>query len=148
MTDLIVKSSAFENNKQIPSKYSCDGQEVNPPLTVESIPAETKTLALIVTDPDAPRGTFDHWIVWNISPSSKIEENSIPGTQGINSAGEHDYIGMCPPYGSHRYFFKVYALDTKLELNPNLTKKKDLAKAMQGHVLAQGELMGHYIRNK
>lgn len=148
MTDLIVKSTAFANNEQIPSKYSCDGQEVNPPLTIEGIPAETKTLALIVDDPDAPRGTFDHWIIWNIQSFSKIEENSIPGTQGVNSAGERNYIGMCPPSGSHRYFFKVYALDTKLELNPDLTKKKDLEKAMQGHVLAKGELMGHYIRKK
>ena len=146
MTDLIIKSPAFENNKLIPSKYSCDGEEISPPITVENIPPQTKTLALILDDPDAPRGTFDHWIVWNISPNGKIAENSIPGTQGLNSADQQAYIGMCPPSGTHRYFFKVYALDTKLELKANSTKKKDLEKAMQGHVLAKGELIGLYSR--
>ena len=146
MADLTVKSAAFENNKPIPKKYSCDGEEVNPPLTVEGIPKETKTLALIVDDPDAPRGTFDHWIVWNINPTGKIEENSVPGTEGVNSAGQRVYIGMCPPSGTHRYFFKVYALDAKLELKPEQTKKKDMEKAMQGHILAKGELIGLYHR--
>jgi Raf kinase inhibitor-like YbhB/YbcL family protein len=146
MADLIVKSPAFENNKLIPSKYSCDGSEVNPPLTIEGIPKETKTLALIIDDPDAPRGIFDHWIVWNIAPSGKIEENSVPGTEGLNSAGQQAYVGMCPPGGTHRYFFKVYALDTKLELKPNATKKKDLEKAIQGHTIAKGELVGLYRR--
>ena len=94
MADLIVRSPVFENNKLIPSKYSCDGQEVNPPLTVENIPQGTKTVALIVDDPDAPRGTFDHWIVWNITPSEKIDENSKPGIEGLNGAGQVGYIGM------------------------------------------------------
>ncbi len=146
MPDLVVTSPVFENNKIIPRKYSCDGQEINPPLTIEGIPEETTTLALIVDDPDAPRGTFDHWIVWNISPKSKIEENSVPGTEGMNSAGQRSYIGMCPPSGTHRYFFKVYALGVKLELKPEQTKKKDLEKAMQGHILAKGELIGLYRR--
>jgi Raf kinase inhibitor-like YbhB/YbcL family protein len=146
MTGLTVKSPAFENNKPIPQKYSCDGQEVNPPLTVEGIPQATKTLALIVEDPDAPRGTFDHWLVWNIVPTGKIEENSIPGVEGINTSGEQTYVSPCPPFGTHKYFFKVYALDTELALKPLATKKKDLEKAMQGHVLAQGELMGLYSR--
>ncbi len=146
MPELTVKSTAFENNKLIPAKYSCDGNEVNPPLTIEGTPLETKTLALIVDDPDAPRGTFDHWVVWNIPPTGKIEENSVPGTEGLNTAGQHAYIGMCPPSGMHRYFFKVYALDVKLALNANFTRKKDLEKAMQGHVLAKGELMGLYNR--
>ena len=147
MTNLAVKSPAFENNKLIPSKYSCDGEEVNPPLTIEGAPAGTKALALIVDDPDAPRGTFDHWVVWNISPTGKIEENSVPGIEGVNSAGQRVYVGMCPPSGTHRYFFKVYALDTKLDLNPN-SKKKDVEKAMQGHILAKGELVGLYHRPK
>jgi hypothetical protein len=146
MPDLIVKSSAFENNKLIPSKYSCDGEEISPPITVEGIPPQTKTVALILDDPDAPRGTFDHWIVWNIPPTGKIAENSVPGTQGLNSASQQTYIGMCPPSGTHRYFFKVYALDTKLDLKANSTKKKDLEKAMQGHILAKGELIGLYAR--
>lgn len=148
MTGLTVKSPAFENNKFIPVKYTCDGDEINPSLTIEGIPQGTKTLALIVDDPDAPSGTFDHWIVWNIPPTGKIEENSVPGTQGLNSAGQHSYIGMCPPSGTHRYFFKVYALDTKLDLKPESTKKKDLEKAMHGHVLSKGELIGLYNRNR
>jgi Raf kinase inhibitor-like YbhB/YbcL family protein len=146
MSDLIVKSPAFESNKNIPSKYSCDGDEVNPPLTIESIPTGTKTIALIIDDPDAPRGTFDHWVMWNIPPADKIAENSVPGTQGLNGANQQSYIGMCPPSGTHRYFFKVYALDAKLDLKANSTKKKDLEKAMQGHILAKGELTGLYQR--
>jgi Raf kinase inhibitor-like YbhB/YbcL family protein len=146
MADLVVRSPVFENNKPIPRKYSCDGQEVNPPLTIEGIPASTKTLVLIMDDPDAPRGTFDHWIVWNIPPTGKIEENKVPGTEGINSSGQKAYVGICPPYGTHRYFFKVCALDTKLDLKPDTTRKSDLEKAMQGHVLAKGELIGTYRR--
>ena len=146
MEDLTVKSPAFENNTPIPRKYSCDGQEVNPPLTIEGIPTAAKTLTLIVDDPDAARGTFNHWVVWNISPTAKIEENSIPGTEGVNSAAERTYVGMCPPSGTHRYFFKAYALDTRLELKPEATRKKDLEKAMQGHIIAKGELIGLYRR--
>jgi Raf kinase inhibitor-like YbhB/YbcL family protein len=146
MADLVVKSPVFENNKPIPKKYSCDGEEVNPPLTVECIPDAAKTLALIVDDPDAPRGIFDHWVVWNISPTGKIEEKMVPGTEGLNGAGQQGYVGMCPPSGTHRYFFKVYALDVKLDLQAKATKKKDLEKAMQGHILAKGELVGLYRR--
>lgn len=146
MPDLIVKSSAFENNKLIPKKYSCDGDEVNPPISIEGIPSSAKTVALILDDPDAPRGTFDHWIVWNIPPTSKIEENTVPGIEGLNGASTQSYVGMCPPSGTHRYFFKVYALDTKLDLKANATKKKDLENAMKGHILAKGELIGLYKR--
>lgn len=147
MAELTVKSLAFENNKLIPKKYSCDGEEVNPPLIIAGIPDGTKSLVLLVDDPDAPRGTFDHWVMWNIPPATNVAENSVPGTEGLNSAGEHKYIGMCPPYGTHRYFFKVYALNTKLTLNANATRKKDLEKAMQGHILAKGELVGLYARS-
>jgi Raf kinase inhibitor-like YbhB/YbcL family protein len=146
MVDLVVKSPVFENNKSIPKKYSCDGEEVNPPLSVEGLPKEAKTLVLIVDDPDAPRGTFDHWIVWNIPAVGKIDENSVPGTEGVNSASQRSYVGMCPPSGTHRYFFKVYALDTNLDLKPEQTKKKDLEKAMQGHILGRGEIVGLYRR--
>ncbi len=146
MPDLIVKSPVFEHNKPIPIKYSCDGDEVNPPITVEGLPVGATTIALVIDDPDAPRGTFDHWVVYNIPPASKIAENTVPGTEGVNSAGRQAYVGMCPPSGTHRYFFKVYALDTKLNLNPNATRKKDLEKAMQGHILARGELIGLYSR--
>jgi len=143
---MLVRSPAFENNKLIPVKYTCDGADVNPPLTIEGVPEETKTLVLIVDDPDAPMGTFDHWIVWNIpSTTRKIEENTVPGTEGISSYRKHAYGGPCPPYGTHRYFFKVYALDARLDLKSNSTKK-DVEKAMKGHILAEGELLGLYRR--
>jgi hypothetical protein len=147
MKELTVSSPAFENNKLIPAKYTCDGDNVNPPLTIEGVPDGTKSLVLIVDDPDAPMGTWDHWIVWNIPPTSKIEENTVPGTEGVNDSRKHSYGGPCPPWGTHRYFFKVYALDTKLDLNPN-SRKKDVEKAMQGHILAKGELVGLYRRSR
>jgi Raf kinase inhibitor-like YbhB/YbcL family protein len=145
MNELTVTSPAFENNKFIPSKYTCDGDDVNPPLIIKGIPEATKSLVLIVDDPDAPMGTWDHWIVWNIPPTNKIEENSVPGTEGFNDFRRHSYGGPCPPSGTHRYFFKVYALDTKLNLDSN-SRKKDIEKAMKGHILAQGELVGLYRR--
>lgn len=146
MAELLVKSPVFEANKHIPRKYSCDGDEINPPITIDGIPKEAKTLVLIVDDPDAPMGTFDHWVVWNIPPSSsKIGENTVPGTEGLNSARQRGYMGPCPPSGTHRYFFKVYALDAELKLGAG-TKKKDVEKAMQGHILAKGELIGLYSR--
>ena len=147
MKKLSVESPAFENNKLIPAKYTCDGDDVNPPLIIKGIPEKAKTLALIVDDPDAPMGTWDHWIVWNIPPTGKIEENTVPGTEGMNTARKHSYGGPCPPYGTHRYFFKVYALDTKLTLNPD-SKKKDVEKAMESHILAKGELVGLYRRSR
>jgi hypothetical protein len=146
MADLLVKSPVFEHGKLIPKKYTCDGQDINPPITIEGIPKEAKTLVLAVDDPDAPSGTWDHWIVWNIPAStSKIAENSVPGEEGVNSARQQGYMGPCPPGGTHRYFFKVYALDTELSLGSG-SRKKDAEKAMQGHVLAKGELMGLYRR--
>ncbi len=146
MKKLLVKSSAFENNKPIPVKYTCDGADVNPPLTIDGVPEETKTLVLIVDDPDAPMGTFDHWVVWNIPAATRrIEENTVPGIEGMSSYRKHAYGGPCPPYGTHRYFFKVYALDTQLDLKLNSTKR-DVEKAMKGHILAEGELVGLYSR--
>lgn len=146
MQELIVKSPVFESNKLIPRKYTCDGYDINPSLTIEGTPEEAKTLALIVDDPDAPSGTFDHWIVWNIPASTnKIGENAVPGKEGMNSAKQVGYMGPCPPGGTHRYFFKVYALDVELNLGIN-SRKKDVEKAMQGHILAKGELVGLYSR--
>ena len=147
MKELAITSSAFENNKQIPSKYTCDGADVSPPLTIANIPEKAKTLALIVEDPDAPAGLWIHWVVWNIPPTSSIKENHAPGTEGLNTNREHAYHGPCPQSGTHRYFFKVYALDTKLDLGEN-SDKKDVEKAMQGHILAKGELMGLYRRSR
>jgi len=142
---LVITSPAFENNKLIPKKYTCDGEDVNPPLSIEGVPEETKSLVLIVDDPDAPMGTWDHWIVWDIPPTNKIGENTVPGVEGLNNFRKHSYGGPCPPSGTHRYFFKVYALDTKLSLNSN-SRKKDVEKAMNGHILAEGKLIGLYSR--
>lgn len=142
---LIIASPAFENNKPIPRKYSCDGEDVNPPLSIEGVPEGTKSLVLIVDDPDAPMGTWDHWIVWNIQPTNRIGENTVPGVEGLNSFRKHSYGGPCPPSGTHRYFFKVYALDTKLSLNPD-SKKRDVENAMKAHILASSELVGLYSR--
>src|SRR5512137_619908 len=114
MKELILTSPAFKNNQTIPIKYTSNGP--NPPLTIEGIPEATKSLALILDDPDAPRGTFDHWIIWNIPPTqNKIAENTSPGIEGLNSAQENRYIGPYPPPGKpHHYIFRIYAVDKQL----------------------------------
>ena len=148
MSALKLSSQAFNPSALIPAKYTCDGQDVNPPLLIENIPAETKSLALIVDDPDAPAGTWVHWVVWNISPAtSEIKEHSLPSgaQEGMTDFRRRGYGGPCPPSGTHRYFFKLYALDTMLSLSPNATKAA-LESAMKGHILAQAELMGLYKR--
>ena len=148
MGALQITSPAFQNNDNIPSKYMCDGSDINPALVIENCPPGTKSLALICDDPDAPMGTWVHWVIWNIPPSVKeIKENTVPqgAVEGMNDFRRHRYGGPCPPSGTHRYFFKVYALDTMLTINPNSTKV-DLEKAMQGHILAQGQLIGLYKR--
>jgi Raf kinase inhibitor-like YbhB/YbcL family protein len=144
---LIISSSAFENEGVIPSKYTCDGEEINPPLRVENIPEGTQTLAIIVEDPDAPKGTFDHWLVWNIPPESIIEENRIPGISGKNSGGKTGYYAPCPPSGYHRYYFHVFALNSSLDLQAG-TDKKTLQAEMEPHILAKGSLMGRYQKNR
>lgn len=138
---LTVKSPAFANNDFIPSKYTCTGSNINPELIIKDLPDEAKSLALIVEDPDASSGTFDHWVMWNIPVKDKIEENSTPGAQGKNGKNENKYTGPCPSTGTHHYHFKVYALDTKLDLPIN-TDKNDLLKTMKSHILASGELIG------
>jgi Raf kinase inhibitor-like YbhB/YbcL family protein len=143
---LTVSSPAFRYEGMIPSKYTCDGESINPPLQIDQIPEETKTLAIIMEDPDAPKGTYDHWLLWNISPINRISENSIPGISGINGSGKTGYHPPCPPSGSHRYYFHVYALDTALDLEAG-TNKEALQKAMKTHILAKGTLMGHYQRS-
>jgi Raf kinase inhibitor-like YbhB/YbcL family protein len=145
MEQLSVTSPAFGNNQLTPKRYTCDGEDVNPPLSIGKVPEGTRTLALIVDDPDAPMGTWDHWIVWNIPPTSKIEENTVPGVEGLNDFRKHSYGGPCPPSGTHRYFFKIYALDTQLNIPVN-SRKRDLEGAMKGHMLAKGELVGLYRR--
>jgi hypothetical protein len=143
---LLHVKSVFPNNGRIPDKYTCKGEDVNPEIIIEGIPVEAKSLALIVDDPDAPMGTWDHWIVWNIKPLSKIAENSVPGVEGVNSAGQKKWHGPCPPSGTHRYFFKVFALDCMLNIS-NSSRKVDLEKAMKGHIIAKGELVGLYSKN-
>jgi Raf kinase inhibitor-like YbhB/YbcL family protein len=146
MKELTIKSPAFQFNSQIPKKYTCDGEGTNPPITIEGSPKESKSLILIMDDPDAPGGTFDHWVVWNIPPSTtKIAEHSVPGTEGLNGGRNSGYTGPCPPSGTHRYFFKVYALDIELKLGAKTTKR-DLEKAIQNHILGKGELIGLYRR--
>lgn len=138
---LKISSPAFENNKPFPKKYTCDGVNVNPPLTIENVPREAKSLALILDDKDAPRGTYVHWILWGIHPGlAEIRENSVPedAVQGRNDFKKNNYGGPCPPSRAHRYVFKVYALDVQLKLDP-ISMKADLEKAMEGHVIARGE---------
>ncbi len=142
---LHITSPAFKESAPIPSRYTCDADDINPALHIESIPAESKTLALIMDDPDAPRGTYVHWVVWNIRPAADIPENSTPGEEGRNDFGRSGYGGPCPPSGIHRYYFKIYALDTALTLERGTTKQQ-LLDTMEGHVLAQGQLMGTYAR--
>jgi Raf kinase inhibitor-like YbhB/YbcL family protein len=136
-----VFSSAFESNGTIPRKYTCNGENVNPPLEFEGIPEEAESLVLIVDDPDAPMKTFTHWIVWNIEPIAKVEEDSIPGVEGVNDFRKIGYGGPCPPSGTHRYFFRVYVLDKKLDLKAG-ANRKELQSEMIGHIVAEGELMG------
>lgn len=150
---ITLTSSAFEEGGMIPRKYTCDDIDVSPPLAWDAVPDGTKSLALICDDPDAPVGTWVHWVVFNI-PSEVYDlaenqphEETLPNgaTQGRNDFRNIGYGGPCPPSGTHRYFFKLYALDTLLDLKPGATKK-DLLKAMEGHILAQAQLMGRYRR--
>jgi hypothetical protein len=145
---LKISSPAFENNGEIPGKYTCDGVNVNPPLKIENVPSEIKSLGLVFDDIDAPRGTYVHWILWNIGPSVKeIKENSVPegAVQGMNDFKKRHYGGPCPPGRAHKYVFRIYALDTLLNLSQNSTKK-DLEKAMEGHIISRAQLMGVYKR--
>ncbi len=142
---LKVSSGAFENEGMIPAKYTCDGENINPPLDIEHIPEEAQCLVLIVDDPDAPSGVWTHWIVWNIPVTHHIKENHVHGTEGLNDFKQTRYGGPCPPSGTHRYFFKVYALDQILVL-PSHTNKKGLEKEMSEHIIAFGELVGIYTR--
>ena len=145
-SSISITSSSFQAGGDIPAKFTCDGTNVSPALQIGGVPNEAKSLVLIVDDPDAPRGLFTHWIIWNIDPkTTRVAENSAPaaGVQGTNDFGKRNYGGPCPPSGTHRYFFKIVALDIKLELKPS-ARRAELDAAMRGHVLAQGELMGRY----
>ena len=141
---LKLASPDFEHNKNIPLKFTCQGEDISPNLYISDVPEGAKSLVLIVDDPDAPRGNWDHWIVFNIDPGMRvIPENSIPGIQGTNDFGKLDWGGPCPPRGTHRYFFKLYALDRMLSL-PQGVKKDQVLKSMEGYVLDKTELIGLY----
>ena len=142
-----ITSPAFENRQLIPSKYTCDGKNINPPLHFSEIPAGTRSFVLIVDDPDAPAGTWIHWIVYNLPPDvTTIQEGAMPdGLQGKNSFGKSSYGGPCPPSGIHRYYFKLYALDVMLPVIDH-PDKKAVETAMKNHILAQTELIGLYKR--
>jgi Raf kinase inhibitor-like YbhB/YbcL family protein len=144
-----VTSSAFHEGGNIPSKFTCDGSDTSPPLQITGIPSDAKSLVLIVDDPDAPGGLFTHWLIWNIPPqTSLIAEGSAPkGAQGANDFGKSGYRGPCPPPGTHRYSFKIFALDRELDLHSG-AKRSQVDGAMKGHIIAQGELVGRYTRKK
>jgi len=143
--DLIVQSTAFANRHYIPYRYTCDAENINPALRISGIPHGTKSLVLIMLDTSAAFGVFDHWLVWNIPPTGRIDENSSPGVTGWNSRKENKYTGPCPPNGRHEYRFRVYALDIFLNLSAN-NHKEAVLKAIRGHVLAKGELTGLFQR--
>ena len=153
--DIQLLSTAFHQGETIPVQYTCDGNDVSPPLRFGNIPKDTQSLALICEDPDAPSGVFVHWLIYNLPPtvSDLPEALSITGplegsgaSEGRNDFNNIDYDGPCPPPGNfHRYFFRIYALDTKLPLQEGATKH-ELVRAMVGHILATGHLMGTYKR--
>lgn len=147
---LSLISPVFTHNAPIPAQYTCDGVNVSPPLAISGVPAATKSLVLISDDPDAPMGTWVHWLLWNIDPQTQeIAEGKVPprSVEGTTSWGKPGYGGPCPPSGTHRYFFKLYALDTPLDLLSSADKTR-LETAMERHVLAQTELIGLYQRSR
>lgn len=143
-----ITSSAFLPNEKIPAKYTCDGENINPGLTISQVPKEAQSLVLIVDDPDAPNGIFTHWVVFNIPPATvQILENSVPenSLEGTTDFGKAGYGGPCPPSGVHRYFFKLYALDQILNV-PEGSIREEVEKAMEGHILEQAQIIGTYGR--
>jgi len=151
--EIKITSSAFEEGGLIPAKYTCDGADVSPPLQWDAVPEGTKSVALICDDPDAPMGTWVHWVLFNLPSDAKELAENIPAEetlpngakQGVNDFGRIGYGGPCPPGGTHRYFFKIYALDTEVGLEAGADKRQ-LLKAMEGHILEQGQLVGKYKR--
>jgi len=151
--EIRITSSSFEDGGLIPARYTCDGADVSPPLQWDAVPEGTKSIALICDDPDAPMGTWVHWVLFNLpSEANELAENipaeeTLPNgaRQGLSDFGRIGYGGPCPPGGTHRYFFKIYALDTEVDLKAG-TNKRQLLKAMEGHILSQGQLIGKYKR--
>ena len=151
--EIKLTSSAFKEGEAIPRQYTCDGIDISPPLEWTGVPKSAKTIALIADDPDAPSGTFVHWVLYNLPAENIGLVENVPATdnvkggglQGKNGFEKIGYGGPCPPSGTHRYFFKIYALDNELPLKAGATKA-EVEKAMQGHIVAQGQLMGTYSR--
>lgn len=151
--NIVVANGAFKDGEMIPAKYTCDGSELSPAIEWSGVPLQAKSIALISDDPDAPRGTWVHWVIFNIPPRSTGLPEGVPhkevlengAAQGINDSNEVGYGSPCPPSGVHRYYFKLYALDTLLALKPRTTKA-ELEKAMAGHIIAQAQAMGRYKR--
>ena len=151
--EIKVTSPAFKDGGLIPAKYTCDGSDISPPLKWEAVPQGTKSIAVISDDPDAPVGTWVHWVIFALPADTRELTENIPpdktlpngAKQGTSDFGRIGYGGPCPPSGTHRYFFKVYALDTGIDLEAG-TRKRDLLRAMEGHILAEGQLMGKYKR--
>lgn len=144
---MLVNSPAFRPDEPIPMTYTCEGVNINPPLDLEGCPKDAKSLAIVVDDPDAPIGTWTHWIAWNIPVTKHIRSNHQYGVEGVNDFLRNQYDGPCPHHGTHHYQFKVYALDCLLEL-PATTRQKDLERAMGGHILGYGEITGTYQKRK
>jgi Raf kinase inhibitor-like YbhB/YbcL family protein len=147
MTEMKLTSPEFEHCGTIPAKFTCDGEDISPTLEIANAPDGTKTMVLIVDDPDSPSKTWLHWLVYGIAPASRIKENQVPGKQGMNDFGKKDYGGPCPHSGRHRYFFRLHALNVELNL-PDGASRKDIEDAMQGHILDKTELMGLYERSR
>ncbi|MBI4469028.1 MAG: YbhB/YbcL family Raf kinase inhibitor-like protein [Acidobacteria bacterium] len=153
MSTLELSSLAFQEGGSIPREYTCDGKDISPPLAWDGIPDLAVTLSLICDDPDAPRGTWVHWVLFNLPATVTSLPAGVPGTpqvngggqQGINDFRKSGYGGPCPPSGTHRYYFRLYALDVELNLGSS-TSRSQLSKAMEGHVLAEAQLMGRYAR--
>ena len=155
MDTIKIKSAAFKHMQPIPPQYTCDGADISPPLSWSNVPPAAKSIALVADDPDAPAGTWVHWVAYGLPPAvdslpeniPKIDTLSGGGIQGRNDFHRMGWNGPCPPGGTHRYFFKVYALDTMLNLPAGKTKQ-EIEKAMKGHILAKGELAGTYTRKR
>ncbi len=142
---LIITSEAFKNGAVIPMTYGCQGKNIHPPLNIDGVPTGTKSLVIIVDDPDSPSGNWVHWLVWDIAPNTtRLEAGIVPPnvTQGPNDYSHRQYDGPCPISGIHHYLFKVYAINTTLHVKSKYPTKPDLERAMDGHILAQGQLMG------
>jgi Raf kinase inhibitor-like YbhB/YbcL family protein len=146
--DMKLLSPDFSDGGNIPERFTCEGKDVSPTLTIDGVPKETRSLVLIVDDPDAPGGNFTHWLMWNIMPNlTEIVANKPPAqaVQGVNDFGKSKYSGPCPPHGVHRYYFRLYALDTSVALPPK-SRRNVLDSTIKGHIIGQATLMGTYAR--